>query len=85
MLSHKILINLFLFRYNCEDPNCYLDLARLRGIKYITWENKTVLHQQDEVCNKFSNKTFDSNNLIQLLLGPASRWWSSCKIHKLFF
>ena len=35
--------------YNCEDPQCYFDLARLRGIKYMTWENKDKLIQEDEV------------------------------------
>lgn len=37
------------YRYNCEDPNCYFDLARLRGLKYVTWENKEKIVQQDEV------------------------------------
>jgi hypothetical protein len=36
-------------RYNCEDEHCYKDLARLRGIKYITWEDKSKLEPQDEV------------------------------------
>jgi len=36
-------------RYNCEDENCYLDLARLRGVKYITWQDKSKLIQEDEV------------------------------------
>nr|XP_053646822.1 EGF domain-specific O-linked N-acetylglucosamine transferase-like isoform X2 [Cherax quadricarinatus] len=38
--------------YNCFDPNCYKDLARLRGIKYITWENSTLLKPEDEVPNQ---------------------------------
>ena len=25
--------------YNCDDADCYLDLARLRGLKYFTWED----------------------------------------------
>lgn len=25
--------------YHCEDPACYGDLARLRGIHYLTWED----------------------------------------------
>lgn len=37
------------FRYNCEDPNCYKDLTRLRGLKYTTWENQHKIFQQDEV------------------------------------
>jgi len=39
-------------RYNCEDPNCYKDLARLRGVKYFTWENTSKLVQQDPVRKK---------------------------------
>lgn len=38
-----------MFSYNCEDPACYRDLARLRGVNYITWENPDKLAQQDEV------------------------------------
>ena len=26
--------------YNCEDPECYKDLARLRGVGYSTWERE---------------------------------------------
>lgn len=40
-------------RYNCEDSECYKDLARLRGVNYITWENKNKLVQQDEVKDWF--------------------------------
>lgn len=35
------------FRYNCQDPNCYFDLARLTGVKYVTWENNDKLIQHD--------------------------------------
>lgn len=35
--------------YHCEDPACYKDLARIRGINYITWQHKAKLEQQDEV------------------------------------
>lgn len=45
-----------LCRYNCEDPGCYKDLARLRGVKYFTWENTSMLVQQDPVSNCISNK-----------------------------
>lgn len=24
--------------YNCKDESCYRDLARLRGVNYVTWE-----------------------------------------------
>ncbi|KAL3227322.1 hypothetical protein MRX96_048799 [Rhipicephalus microplus] len=35
--------------YNCHDPVCYKDLARLRGVKYFTWEDSTKLQAEDEV------------------------------------
>lgn len=36
-------------RYNCEDTECYKDLARLRGVKYITWDNMHKLWARDDV------------------------------------
>ncbi|VVC97388.1 unnamed protein product [Leptidea sinapis] len=60
--------------YNCEDPNCYSDLARLRGLKYVTWENKTKLVQQDEGHGpggashaKFTNYSFDVEEFLRLV------------------
>ncbi|KAF2981120.1 hypothetical protein EK904_010422 [Melospiza melodia maxima] len=35
--------------YNCEDERCYLDLARLRGIHYITWRKRNKVFPQDQV------------------------------------
>ena len=46
-------------RYNCEDTECYKDLARLRGLHYITWERREKLIQEDEVgiyANSFLNR-----------------------------
>lgn len=37
--------------YHCEDPACYSDLARLRGVHYLTWENQSKLIQQDDVSS----------------------------------
>jgi protein O-GlcNAc transferase len=34
--------------YNCEDKDCYNDLARLRGVKYFTWTDESKLTPQDE-------------------------------------
>ena len=42
---------LSLIRYNCEDKNCYKDLARQRGLLYLTWENQSLLDQEDEVSS----------------------------------
>ena len=46
------LINSFIYlciSYNCEDTECYKDLARLRGLHYLTWEKRDKLVQEDEV------------------------------------
>lgn len=60
--------------YNCEDENCYLDLARLRGVKYLTWQDKSKLHQQDEGKHpdggahaKFTNYRFDVDEFLRLV------------------
>lgn len=43
----KFIIN----RYNCEDASCYKDLARLKGIKYLTWKDTKKLVVHDPVRN----------------------------------
>ncbi|KAG8223436.1 hypothetical protein J437_LFUL005264 [Ladona fulva] len=60
--------------YNCEDESCYLDLARLRGIKYLTWENKSLLYQQDQGHHpeggahaKFTNYAFDVAEFLRIV------------------
>lgn len=59
--------------YNCEDPNCYFDLARLAGIKYITWKNKKKLQQfmdenyQGGAHAKFANYSFDIEEFSNLV------------------
>lgn len=40
---------IFVDRYNCEDSGCYSDLARLRGINYMTWEKSDKVYPEDEV------------------------------------
>lgn len=37
------------FRYNCQDESCYRDLARLRGIRYVTWQKMDKVFPQDKV------------------------------------
>lgn len=41
------------YSFNCEDESCYADLARLKGLKYLTWEKRDKLYPEDEV--KFSS------------------------------
>lgn len=60
--------------YNCEDPGCYKDLARLRGVKYFTWENNSKLVQQDPGTHpdggahaKFTNYSFDVEEFLRIV------------------
>ena len=61
--------------FNCDDADCYLDLARLRGVKYFTWEDQTKLVQQDEGKHpqlgtphkKFTNYSFDVDEFIRIV------------------
>ncbi|XP_031827699.1 EGF-domain O-GlcNAc transferase isoform X2 [Nomia melanderi] len=60
--------------YNCEDPGCYKDLARLRGVRYFTWENASKLVQQDPGTHpdggahaKFTNYSFDVDEFLRMV------------------
>ncbi|XP_076180397.1 EGF-domain O-GlcNAc transferase isoform X2 [Ptiloglossa arizonensis] len=60
--------------YNCEDPGCYKDLARLRGVKYFTWKNISKLVQQDPGTHpdggahaKFTNYSFDVKEFLRIV------------------
>lgn len=61
--------------YNCDDKDCYYDLARLRGVKYYTWENMNELVQEDEghhptmgAHKKFTNYSFGVKEFMRLVL-----------------
>lgn len=61
--------------YNCEDEHCYNDLARLRGVNYVTWEKKDKVYPQDEGKHpqtggphaKFTNYAFDADEFLRLV------------------
>lgn len=64
--------------FNCGDPNCYFDLARLRGVKYFTWEKQEKLTQEDEghhpqlgAHQKFTNYAFDVVEFMKLISKAA--------------
>ncbi|KAL5276527.1 EOGT family protein [Megaselia abdita] len=65
--------------YHCEDPNCYKDLSRLRGINYITWEDDGKLVRQDSGHHpevgahaKFTNYSFDKDEFARLVEKAAN-------------
>uniref|UniRef100_A0A915CVQ1 EGF domain-specific O-linked N-acetylglucosamine transferase n=1 Tax=Ditylenchus dipsaci TaxID=166011 RepID=A0A915CVQ1_9BILA len=61
--------------YNCEDPNCYKDLARLRGVKYWTWANEDKvfpesigLHPTMKTPHKkFTDYSFDVPEFLRIV------------------
>jgi EGF domain-specific O-GlcNAc transferase len=61
--------------YNCDDKDCYRDLARLRGVKYFTWENHAKVYPQDEGKHptlgtphqKFTNYAFDKYEFARIV------------------
>ncbi|XP_037077683.1 EGF domain-specific O-linked N-acetylglucosamine transferase-like [Pollicipes pollicipes] len=64
--------------YNCEDPDCYRDLARLRGLHYRTWEHRDKLTPQNEgehpelgAHEKFTNYTLDVSEVVRQVLAAA--------------
>ncbi|XP_075704120.1 EGF domain-specific O-linked N-acetylglucosamine transferase-like isoform X4 [Rhinoderma darwinii] len=66
------------YRYNCQDERCYLDLARLRGIHYITWEKADTIFPQDKGHHptlgehpKFTNYAFDVAEFFRLVSTAA--------------
>ena len=62
--------------YNCEDPGCYSELARLRGVKYVTWENPDLVYPEDKGHHpsdpdrghaKFTNYTFNPDEFLRIV------------------
>uniref|UniRef100_A0A8D0H8C2 EGF domain-specific O-linked N-acetylglucosamine transferase n=1 Tax=Sphenodon punctatus TaxID=8508 RepID=A0A8D0H8C2_SPHPU len=83
--------------YNCEDERCYLDLARLRGVHYVTWQRKDKVFPQDQGHHptlgkhpKFTNYSFDVEEFMRLVLLAAdhisqhSKWPFMRKEHDEF-
>jgi len=65
--------------YNCEDRYCYSDLARLRGVKYYTWQEMSGVHKKDEGHHptlgahaKFTDYSFDVNAFLRVVAKAAT-------------
>ncbi|XP_077583223.1 EGF domain-specific O-linked N-acetylglucosamine transferase [Stigmatopora nigra] len=64
--------------YNCQDDGCYRDLARLRGIRYVTSHKKDAVFPQDKGHHptlgnhpKFTNYSFDVEEFIRIVMEAA--------------
>lgn len=73
--------------YHCEDPNCYKDLARLRGVNYITWEDRSKLESisagySDDRHEKFKNYKFDVAEFERLVAQAAKSVRNHTKFQK---
>lgn len=60
--------------YNCGDIRCYRDLAALRGLQYLTWEDDSKIQDHDRGVHpqygdhtKFWNFSFDVEEFIRLV------------------
>ncbi len=64
--------------YDCDDPSCYKDLARLRGVKHITWTDKTKIYPTEPDPNheaaaaKFTNYAFDPQEFARKIREAAA-------------
>ncbi|RXG69537.1 EGF domain-specific O-linked N-acetylglucosamine transferase [Armadillidium vulgare] len=69
--------------YDCGDPNCYQDLARLRGVKYLSWLEEDKIFPEDQVNlhwsssnlgahEKFTNYSFDKDAFVRLVRKAAN-------------
>lgn len=67
--------NTIVFRYNCGDIHCYADLARLRGVKYLTWRDESKLtkhedgsyHETPGPHLKHANYEFDGDEFLKIV------------------
>ena len=68
--------------YDCEDPGCYRDLAKMRGLKHISWtkdkmdkiqpEFKAMTETENpDVSAKFTNYAFDPEEFLKKVLEAA--------------
>lgn len=63
--------------YDCEDPECYRDLAMLRGLKHLSWTDRTKLtpvasqqgrpgYEVGSAVAKFQDYRFDPKEVLRL-------------------
>jgi protein O-GlcNAc transferase len=65
--------------YNTDDPRCYHDLARQRGVVYATWEDKKTVFPESEGIHptlktphaKFTNYSFEVKEFMRIIMRLA--------------
>ena len=66
--------------YDCDDPSCYRDLARLKGVKHLSWSKMDKLtpevkalaeHEHPGVSAKFTNYAFDPDEFLVKMIEAA--------------
>lgn len=75
--------------YNCDDEYCYKDLARLRGVEYMTWNDESKVYPEDEGHHpsqkdshkKFTNYSFDASEFLRLVLEAVKRVKTKRKLY----
>lgn len=65
-------IIVLLDRYNCDDVHCYFDLSRLRGLRYMTWQNLNKLTQEDEASYTATNYFHINTVYVRILCYQAT-------------
>uniref|UniRef100_A0A1X7UND7 Uncharacterized protein n=1 Tax=Amphimedon queenslandica TaxID=400682 RepID=A0A1X7UND7_AMPQE len=64
-----------------SDERCYKDLARLRGVEYLTWQDSTKVWKEREGLHpqmgtphaKFTNYSFDLLEFMNLMMSLGDR------------
>ncbi|XP_048257772.1 EGF domain-specific O-linked N-acetylglucosamine transferase-like [Haliotis rufescens] len=60
--------------YRCGIDDMYPDLARMRGINYITWENiETLIPENKTVLPNYTNYSFDVEEFVRLVRVAADQ------------
>ncbi|CAM9995323.1 unnamed protein product [Lampetra planeri] len=66
--------------HNCDDRHCYMDLANLRGVHYMTWMKESLVFPQDKGHHptmgehpKFTNYSFDVAEFMRMVILAADK------------
>lgn len=79
--------------YHCDDPSCYQDLAKLRGLFHVPWTNPRKIYPEVKaltesennpgVSAKFTNYAFDPEEFLKKVLEAADHVKNHASFQKL--